>query len=175
MPLSELLLLGLDSFVASAVLAVGVVDRERRVQVAVLFGLGDALATVIGFQLWGMLSLSYREPLLFALGSLAACASFAAIVLLGWVAGQPEGKRGAILATYLLPILLSVDNLYAGHLLPGLHMNVWLWATLAGSVSAVLSLLGWACGSLAGALPRAERRAYALLGVLLVAAVTHFS
>jgi hypothetical protein len=100
------LLLGIDSFIAC--LAIGaLVDRRSWVWLALLFGVADAGAFLIGAGLgWGLMSEAASEVI-----------EMGTLVLLGvylLVVAASVGQVTAHWAVWVLPLALVVDNLTFG-------------------------------------------------------------
>ena len=100
------LLLGIDSLIAC--LAVGaLIDKDSRLKYAVLFGIADAVAFLIGAGLgWGLLSERASEVV--EIGTVVALGLYLLVVTAGvrrWSASWP---------LWVLPFALTVDNLTYG-------------------------------------------------------------
>lgn len=150
--LRSALILGIDSAVAA--IAVGPLIRGgwARLAVALLFGACDAAAS---FAAW---SFGFVPPRWFAATGAGGVALYGAYLLaLGGIAG----RRRRLL--YVLPVLLSLDNLLSPAALPD--------ALLFGVVSAALAGFGLVVGA-GMAIPIGRRREqWAGAGVLAASVV----
>jgi hypothetical protein len=89
--------LGLDSFLACLVIGTRPVPWRDRVRLAIAFGVWDAMATLVG-SLWLHHSVGLSVILTWALWAFLLC----------------RMARRSRRFLYLLPALLSLDNLFAG-------------------------------------------------------------
>lgn len=137
-------LLGLDSFRASAAMAsTGIVGKES-MRLAFAFGLCDAAALLAG------LTAGYAAPdpikgALHAVGPIV----LGALVLYGVVVSRrpsPPRMRGRWLIIGGIPFSLSVDNLAGGVTLGVNGLPVLASSIVIGVASAMLSLAGVAAG-----------------------------
>jgi len=142
------LFLGLDSLRASLALAAAGLVRAQPFRLAVSFGICDATASLVGLALGASL-LEPARGFLDGLGPLvlAGCAVYV-------VLGRPRARGGsdrdpwATLAG--VPLALSLDNLIVGAAL-GVHgIPIAAAALVLGATSALLSLVGFALGRVAG-------------------------
>jgi hypothetical protein len=146
------LLLGIDSLIAC--MAIGaIVDRRWRLPLAVLFGVADGVAFLIGAGLGWQLSAGLTEVL--EIGTLVALALWLLVVAAGM-------RRAAELwPVWVLPFALTFDNLAYGAV--GDHSTGWLLGhageqALSSSLLALVGLLA-AAVVLPRVLPVMERRA----------------
>lgn len=97
-------------------------SRRERLRLAMVFGACDAMAAALG-SLW-----QYRLPDL---------ATFCIYLLCAFLLGQAVRSRSVLI--YVLPVLLSLDNLFSGvpsNLAPALGLGSALMALLGLSLSA---------------------------------------
>jgi len=147
------LLLGVDSLIAG--IAIGaIVDRHRRLPLAALFGVADAVVFLIAVGLGWQLSVGVTEVL--EIGALGALGLWLIVVAAG------TRRVAELWPVWVVPIALTVDNLaygvandYSGSLLG--HAGE---QALSSSVLAVIGLL--VAGALPRVLPAMERRAVAI-------------
>ena|ERR687896_2390575 len=127
------LLLGIDSLIAC--LAIGaLVDRRSWVWLALLFGVADAVAFLIGAGLgWGLMSGAASEVI--EMGTLVLLGVYLLVVAAG--TAQVTARR----AVWVLPFALVVDNLTFG--LAGEQTGTIAGEALAMSLSSgMLAYLG---------------------------------
>jgi putative Mn2+ efflux pump MntP len=146
------LLLGLDSAIVSAAVGATGIDRPRQNRLAAAFGLCDGVASLIGFYLIGSVVAGRFEGLAHWVGP-AAVAGYALLVL-----ATARSARAIVLTTvarragllYLLPLLMSTDNLFCSssmvHGAPPLAS-----AAILGIVSGLESVCGFRLGALISA------------------------
>lgn len=166
----ELLVLGfvlsLDNFRASIALGTVPFSFRRTLQVALMFGLWDAVMPLAGLLLG-----SYVSE---ATGTIAEYVG--AIVLGGYglfllihALRNPEpDELDHPWALFGIPFSLSFDNLLAGTSLGLLGFSPWISATVFGVITAVMSLVGLQLGRAAARLIRI--RSDILSGVTLIIA-----
>jgi putative Mn2+ efflux pump MntP len=142
------LFLGLDSLRASFALAAAGLVRVQPFRLSVTFGICDAAASLVGLALGASL-LEPARGVLDGLGPLvlAGCAAYVVLARPCPQAGS-EGDPWATVAG--VPLALSLDNLLVGAAL-GVHGFPIAAAVLVlGATSALLSLVGFALGRVAG-------------------------
>ena len=130
-------------------LLTGLVDLEaRKVEMAVLFAICDGTATWIGLAGFGTESVQLiGEP---AMSLLAlVCLIFVILAARRGIRDTLKSYRGSI---YLLPVLLSIDNLTLGRTLVPAASNPVLCSLVAAAASGTL----YCAGSLSGELARRQ-------------------
>jgi putative Mn2+ efflux pump MntP len=142
------LFLGLDSLRASLALAAAGLVRAQPLRLSVSFGICDAAASLVGLALGA----SLLEPARVVLDG------FGPLVLVGCavyvVLARPRTQGGSYQDPWTtvagVPLALSVDNLLVGAAL-GVHgLPIVVSALVLGATSALLSLVGFALGRVAG-------------------------
>jgi manganese efflux pump family protein len=149
--IGSLLLLGftlsLDNFRTSVVLGAIGLSWGRAARVALVFGLWDGVAPLVG-----ILGGDYLGQRIGSTADYAAAGALAAyglyLVVQAWRSPEPEDpdERWALFG---LPVPLSVDNVVAGTSLGLLGFSPWLAPPLFGAVTAVMSLVGLQLGRVA--------------------------
>jgi putative Mn2+ efflux pump MntP len=149
--IGSLLLLGitlsLDNFRTSVVLGAMQLSWRRAVKVALVFGVWDGLAPLVGILVGDYVGQRIGSTADYAAaGALAAYGVY--LVVQAWRSPEPEDpdERWALLG---LPVPLSVDNVVAGTSLGLLGISPWLAPPLFGVVTAVMSLIGLQLGRVA--------------------------
>jgi putative Mn2+ efflux pump MntP len=140
--------LSLDNFQSSIGLGTTKPSWIRIVQCALIFGIFDALAPMLGVWVGGYLGDYIGESAEY-IGA-AALAVYAVYLVVH--ALRTEEKSGEIdhpLAILGLPLPLSIDNLLAGAGLGVMGYSAVTVAVVAGSVTLVMSLVGLTLGKLA--------------------------
>jgi putative Mn2+ efflux pump MntP len=163
-------LLGIDSFRAS--LGLGIVHRSgaRRFRIAIVFGLCDGLAPLLGMAI-GSVVMTSLSPWTRWLGPVVL-GGFGLFTFL--TGGAEEAQEAEMTSGWIcvgLPLTLSLDNLVAGVGLGTLGLPVLPSAVLIGLISGLMSLTGLCLGALVGRSLRARAGQVggAALAVLAVA------
>lgn len=166
----QLLVLGfvlsLDNFRASIAFGTVPFGVRRVVQVALMFGVWDAVMPLAGLLLGGYVG--------DAIGSVAEIAGSVALggygsYLLVTALRNPEPQElDHPWALFGIPLSLSLDNLLAGASLGLLGFSPVLSATVFGATTVVMSMLGLCLGRVLGRLIRI--RADLLSGITLIVA-----
>ena len=170
--LGSLLILGftlsLDIFRTAIALGGLRLTWRRSVQVALVFGLCDGLAPLVGI----LIGLYWSE----AIGSTAEYVGAIGLGLYGvylivraWLTEAPE-ELDRPWAVFGLIIPLSADNVVAGTSLGLLGFSPWLAAPVFGAITAVMALVGLQLGRAAAGIVRI--RSDLLTGVTLVVMAT---
>lgn len=135
------LALGLDSLRASVSIGLLETPPARKVQIAIAFGLCDAVAPLAGL-IAGDGFLRAVGPWAGSLGALAMAAYGAYLLWTGTArrGGTTQGPGSWIL--FGLPLALSLDNLVAGFGLGAMRMPALFSAAVLGVVSGLMSLAG---------------------------------
>jgi putative Mn2+ efflux pump MntP len=166
----ELLILGfalsLDNFRASIAIGTVPLSFRRTVQVALMFGLWDAVMPLVGLLLGGYVS-----------GAVGTVAEYVGAIVLGGYGlyllisalRHPEPDEiDHPLALFGIPFSLSLDNLLAGASLGLLGFPPWISATVFGITTALMTLVGLRLGRAAARIIRI--RSDLLSGVTLIVA-----
>ena len=170
--LGSLLILGftlsLDNFRTSIALGGLRLSWRRSVQVALVFGLCDGLAPLVGI----LIGLYWSE----AIGSTAEYVGAIGLGLYGlflivraWRTEAPE-ELDRPWAVFGLIVPLSADNIVAGTSLGLLGVSLWLAPLVFGVTTALMALVGLYLGRAAASLIRI--RPDLLTGVALVVMAT---
>ena len=164
----ELLILGftlsLDNFRASIALGTLPFSWGRAVQVAVMFGLWDGLAPLVGGLLGKYLGKAI-EPIADYVGPAVMGVYGVYLLVRAFRTTEPE-ELDHPWALFGIPLSLSVDNLIAGTSLGLLGVSPVLAAAIFAGITAVLSFAGLCIGRAVGHLIRI--RADLLSGIALV-------
>jgi manganese efflux pump family protein len=158
---------GLDNFGASTALGVSGVDRNLRLQVALIFGLFEAAMPGVGLLLGHSLSHdlgSASHPLA---GAVLGLAGTYVIVteMFGPKTTYPSPRRSTR-HLVLLAAALSIDNLVIGFALGAYHVDLLVAAVTIAVVSVMLSLLGLEIGRRLGT--RLGQRSELVGGAVLI-------
>jgi putative Mn2+ efflux pump MntP len=169
--IGSLLILGftlsLDNFRTSIALGGLRFNWSRAVQVAVVFGLCDALAPLVGIlvgRYWGEKIGSTGEYA----GAIALGAYGLFLVIKAWRTPAPEMERPWAVFGLLVP--LSLDNVVAGTSLGLLGYSPWIAPALFGTITTVMALVGLQIGHAAARVIRI--RPDLLTGVALLVMAT---
>jgi putative Mn2+ efflux pump MntP len=160
--------LSLDNFQSSIGLGTTKPSWIRIVQCALIFGVFDALAPMLGVWVGGYLGDYIGESAEY-IGA-AALAVYAVYLVVHALRTEQAGDLDHPLAILGLPLPLSVDNLLAGTGLGVMGYSAVTVAVVAGSVTLVISLVGLALGKLAAS--RAPIRTDLLGGVVMLILAT---
>jgi putative Mn2+ efflux pump MntP len=166
----EVLVLGfvlsLDNFRVSIALGTVPFGLKRAVQVALTFGLWDAVMPLIGLLIGRRIG-----ELLGGVADLAGAAALGGYGLYLVVSAlrNPEPEElDQPWALFGIPLTLSLDNLFAGASLGVVGLSPWFSAAVFGLITAVMSLVGLRLGRAAARLVRI--RPDLLSGVTLIIA-----
>jgi putative Mn2+ efflux pump MntP len=170
--LGSLLILGftlsLDNFRTAIALGGLTLTWRRSVQVALVFGLCDGLAPLVGIlvgQYWSEAIGSTAEYV----GAIVLGLYGLFLVIKAWRTEAPE-EMDRPWAVFGLIVPLSADNVVAGTSLGLLGVSAWLAPALFGVTTAVMALIGLYLGRAAAGLLRI--RPDLLTGVALVVMAT---
>jgi putative Mn2+ efflux pump MntP len=139
--------LSLDNFQSSIGLGTTKPSWIRIVQCALIFGVFDALAPMLGVWVGGYLGDYIGESAEY-IGA-AALAVYAVYLVVHALRTEQSGELDHPLAILGMPLPLSVDNLLAGTGLGVMGYSAVTVAAVAGSVTLVVSLVGLTLGRLA--------------------------
>lgn len=158
---------GLDNFGASTALGVSGVDRNLRLQVALIFGVFEAAMPVVGLLLGHSLSQDLGAASNPIAGTLLGLVGTYVIVteLVSQKTATP-GPKPSIKHLVLLAAVLSIDNLAIGFALGAYHVDLVLAAVTIAAVSVALSLLGLEIGRRLGT--RLGQRSELVGGAVLI-------
>src|SRR5215204_68990 len=170
--IGSLLILGftlsLDNFRTAIALGGLRLTWRRSVQVALVFGLCDGLAPLVGI----LIGLYWSE----AIGSTAEYVGAIGLGLYGlyllvraWRTEAPD-ELDRPWAVFGLVVPLSADNIVAGTSLGLLGFSPWLAALIFGAITALLALVGLQLGRAVAGIVRV--RSDLLTGVTLVVMAT---
>jgi putative Mn2+ efflux pump MntP len=136
--------LSLDNFRTAVVLGGLRLGWRRAAQVAVVFGIWDGLAPVVGILVGSYLGERIGATADYVgAGALGAYGLY--LVVQAWRTPEPEepDQRWALFG---LPLPLSVDNVVAGTSLGLLGFSPWLAPALFGVITALMTLVGLQLG-----------------------------
>ena len=160
--------LSLDNFRVSIALGTVPFGLKRAMQVALTFGLWDAIMPLIGLLVGRKIGDEVGD-VAELVGAVALGAYGLYLVISALRNPEPE-ELDHPWALFGIPFTLSLDNLFAGASLGLLGLAPWFSAAIFGAMTAVLSLVGLQLGRAAAHLVRI--RSDLLAGVtLLIAAV----
>ena len=140
-----ILFLSFDSFVVSLALGLLVPSSQRRYRTCLLFGLCDGLATLVGPHLvsGSAVMLHSVRPWMLSAG---ICAW---ILFVGFLAHQIALKKlTSIFVISLLPLVLAIDNLFAGPISSGAVLTTNMAPVVAALLSTGFAVVGFAIGAL---------------------------
>ncbi|MFE7974121.1 manganese efflux pump MntP family protein [Streptomyces shenzhenensis] len=166
----EMLVLGfvlsLDNFRVSIALGTVPFGLRRAVQVALTFGLWDAIMPLVGLLIGRRIGES--------LGGVADVVGAAALggyglyLVVSALRNPEPDELDHPWALFGIPLTLSLDNLFAGASLGIIGLSPWFSAAVFGVITAVMSLVGLRLGRVAARLIRI--RSDLLSGVTLIIA-----
>ncbi|MEU6605915.1 manganese efflux pump [Streptomyces shenzhenensis] len=166
----EMLVLGfvlsLDNFRVSIALGTVPFGLKRAVQVALTFGLWDAIMPLVGLLIGRRIGES--------LGGVADVVGAAALggyglyLVISALRNPEPDELDHPWALFGIPLTLSLDNLFAGASLGIIGLSPWFSAAVFGVITAVMSLVGLRLGRVAARLVRI--RSDLLSGVTLIIA-----
>jgi putative Mn2+ efflux pump MntP len=166
----EVLVLGfvlsLDNFRVSIVLGTVPFGLRRAVQVALTFGLWDAVMPLIGLLVGRRIGESVGG-VADLVGAIALGGYGLYLVISALRKPEPD-ELDHPWALFGIPLTLSLDNLLAGASLGILGFSPWFSASVFGIITAVMSLIGLQLGHAAARLIRI--RSDLLSGVALIVA-----
>ncbi|MET8249683.1 manganese efflux pump [Streptomyces sp. NPDC005202] len=166
----EILVLGfvlsLDNFRVSIALGTVPFGLKRAVQVALTFGLWDAIMPLVGLLIGRKIGESVGDVA--DLVGAAALGGYGLYLVISALRNPEPQELDHPWALFGIPLTLSLDNLLAGASLGILGLSPWFSAAVFGVMTAVLSLVGLRLGRLAARLIRI--RSDLLSGVTLIIA-----
>jgi putative Mn2+ efflux pump MntP len=142
----QFLFFAIDSFVAMAALGTLGLDVSRRRSLCVAFGLWDGLAALAGQHIHLQLIAEERNNPWSSVAIICLWIAAAALV------AYRIQVRGAVRLWQLtlLPLLLSLDNLFAGSMSPWITAHAVSAPALLGMLSGVLAFAGYQAGTQIG-------------------------
>lgn len=158
--------LSLDNFRVSIALGTVPFGLKRAVQVALAFGLWDAVMPLVGLLIGRQIGEAVGN---FAdLVGAAALGGYGLYLVISALRNPEPDELDHAWALFGIPLTLSLDNLFAGASLGILGLSPWLSAAVFGVMTAVMSLIGLRLGRAAARLIRI--RSDLLSGVTLIIA-----
>jgi putative Mn2+ efflux pump MntP len=140
MSVVTLLLLGIDSLVVSVAIAPLFTSRSTRVALALLFGVCDGAATLIG----GALGFRFSGPLAGDVASAVLAAYGLYLLIVVWWGWRTLARW----PVWLMPVLFSLDNLAYGIKARNAGYDLGQEAVLFAVSSALMSLIGFTLGAI---------------------------
>ncbi|MGW2727877.1 manganese efflux pump MntP [Streptomyces sp. NPDC001494] len=166
----EILVLGfvlsLDNFRVSIALGTVPFGLKRAVQVALTFGLWDAVMPLVGLLIGRRIG-EFVGGVADVVGA-AALGGYGLYLVISSVRNPEPEELDHPWALFGIPLTLSLDNLFAGASLGVLGLSPWFSAATFGLMTAVLSLVGLQLGRAAARLIRI--RSDLLSGITLIIA-----
>ncbi|MGW9030771.1 manganese efflux pump MntP [Streptomyces sp. NPDC055722] len=166
----EILLLGfvlsLDNFRVSIALGTVPFGLKRAVQVALTFGLWDAIMPLVGLFIGRRIGESVGG--IADLMGAAVLGGYGLYLVISALRNPEPDELDHPWALFGIPLTLSLDNLLAGASLGMLGLSPWFSAAVFGVMTAVMSLVGLQLGRVAARLVRI--RSDLLSGVVLIIA-----
>ena len=166
----EVLVLGfvlsLDNFRVSIALGTVPFGLKRAVQVALTFGLWDAIMPLIGLLIGNQIGEAVGDVAEYV--GAAALGAYGLYLVISALRNPEPNELDHPWALFGIPFSLSLDNLFAGASLGMLGFAPWFSAAVFGLTTAVMSLAGLLVGRTAARLIRI--RSDLLSGVTLIIA-----
>lgn len=166
----EVLVLGfvlsLDNFRVAVALGTVPFGLKRAVQVALTFGLWDAVMPLVGLLIGRQIGESVGDVA--ELVGAAALGGYGLFLVISALRKPEPEELDHPWALFGIPLTLSLDNLFAGASLGLLGLSPWLSAGIFGVMTAMLSLAGLQLGRAAARLIRI--RSDLLSGITLIIA-----
>jgi putative Mn2+ efflux pump MntP len=152
----EVLILGfvlsLDNFRVSIALGTVPFGLRRAMQVAVTFGLWDAIMPLVGLLIGRKIGEAVGD--IAELVGAAALGGYGLYLVISALRNPEPEELDHPWALFGIPFTLSLDNLFAGASLGLLGLAPWLSAGVFGVMTAVMSLVGLQLGQAAARLVR---------------------
>jgi putative Mn2+ efflux pump MntP len=158
--------LSLDNFRVSVALGTVPFGVRRAVQVALTFGLWDAIMPLVGLLIGRQIGESIGDVA--ELVGAAALGGYGLFLVVSAIRKPEPDELDHPWALFGIPLALSLDNLFAGTSLGLLGLSPWFSAAVFGVMTAMLSLGGLLVGRFAARLIRI--RSDLLSGVTLIIA-----
>jgi putative Mn2+ efflux pump MntP len=158
--------LGLDNFRVSIALGTIAFGLKRAVQVALTFGLWDAIMPLVGMLIGRQIGESIGDVA--DLVGAATLGGYGLYLIISALRNPEPDELDQPWVLFSIPLTLSLDNLFAGASLGILGLSPWFSAAVFGVITAVMSLIGLQLGRAAARLIRI--RSDLLGGVTLIMA-----
>ena len=158
--------LSLDNFRVSIALGTVPFSMKRAVQVALTFGLWDAIMPLVGLLIGNQIGEALGDVA--DLVGAAALGAYGLYLVVSALRNPEPDELDHPWALFGIPLTLSLDNLFAGASLGILGLSPWFSAVVFGVITAVMSLVGLRLGRAAAGLIRI--RPDLLAGVALIMA-----
>ncbi|MFF7899580.1 manganese efflux pump MntP family protein [Streptomyces sp. NPDC007920] len=161
--------LSLDNFRVAIALGTVPFGLKRAVQVALTFGLWDAVMPLVGL----LIGREIGE----AVGGVAdvvgavALGGYGLYLVVSALRNPEPDELDHPWALFGIPLTLSLDNLVAGASLGILGLSPWVAAPVFGLITAVMSLIGLQLGRAAARLLRIRADLVSGVGLIIAAAV----
>lgn len=161
--------LGLDNFRVSIALGTVPFGLKRAMQVALTFGLWDAVMPLVGL----LIGREIGE----AVGGVAdvvgavALGGYGLYLVIASLRNPEPDELDQPWALFGIPLTLSLDNLVAGASLGILGLSPWFSAPVFGLITAVMSLIGLQLGRAAARLVRIRADLVSGVSLIIAAAV----
>lgn len=166
----EVLVLGfvlsLDNFRVAIALGTVPFGLRRAVQVALTFGLWDAVMPLVGLLIGQRIGESVGEVA--ELVGAAVLGGYGLFLVVSALRNPEPAELDHPWALFGIPLTLSLDNLLAGASLGLLGLSPWFSAIVFGAITAVMSMAGLLAGRFAARLIRI--RTDLLSGITLISA-----
>ncbi|MDQ0994453.1 manganese efflux pump [Streptomyces sp. V3I7] len=166
----EILVLGfvlsLDNFRVSIALGTVPFGLRRAVQVALTFGLWDAVMPLVGMLIGRQIG-EFVGDVAELVGA-ATLGGYGLYLVISALRNPEPDELDHSWALFGIPLTLSLDNLFAGASLGVLGLSPWFSAPVFGAMTAVMSLVGLRLGRAAARLM--PIRSDLLSGVTLIIA-----
>lgn len=168
--IGEILVLGfvlsLDNFRVSIALGTVPFGLKRAAQVALTFGLWDAIMPLVGLLVGRRIG-EFVGGVADLVGA-AALGGYGLYLVISALRNPEPDELDQPWALFGIPLTLSLDNLFAGASLGLLGLSPWFSAAVFGAMTAVMSLIGLRLGRAAARLIRI--RSDLLSGITLIIA-----
>ena len=144
--------LSLDNFRVSIALGTVPFGLRRAVQVALVFGLWDAIMPLVGLLIGRKIGEAVGDVA--ELVGAAALGGYGLYLVVSALRNPEPEELDHPWALFGIPFTLSLDNLFAGASLGLLGLAPWLSASVFGVMTAVMSLVGLQLGRAAARIVR---------------------
>jgi manganese efflux pump family protein len=144
--------LSLDNFRVSIALGTVPFGLKRAVQVALTFGLWDAVMPLIGLVIGREIGESIGNVAEWV--GAAALGGYGLYLVISALRHPEPDELDQPWALFGIPLTLSLDNLLAGASLGIVGLSPWFSAAIFGAITAVMSLIGLQLGRAAARLIR---------------------
>jgi putative Mn2+ efflux pump MntP len=158
--------LSLDNFRVSVALGTVPFGLKRATQVALTFGMWDAIMPLVGVLIGRQIGAAVGDVA--DLVGAVALGGYGLYLVISSLRNPEPDELDHPWALFGIPLTLSLDNLFAGASLGILGLSPWISAVVFGLMTAVMSLVGLQLGRAAARLIRI--RPDLLSGVTLIMA-----